>query len=223
MGGAWNRSGPPAGIVNYDRTARGLRRDLAVHPSPWSLASRPTDSHAPQGVVMTDFVWTAAPWPAVPAASIDRLDRLVARVASGDRVALRCLYAFLAVRVWHTASRTLPHPADALAVTRSTFLEVWHTAGGAGRYDARDWIQAIAAVRVDERQSVLSGRNHADPPAGTVGLGHQRNSAIRTTVPTVNSPMCSALAGRSSGLLRRRSRISKTWTAPLTQSPPSRA
>jgi len=120
---------------------------------------------------MTDIVWTAAPWPAVPAASTDRLDRLVARVASGDRVALRCLYAFLAVRVWHTASRTLPHPGDALAVTRSTFLEVWHTAGGAGRYDARDWIQAIAAVRVDERQSVLSGRNHADPPAGTAGLG----------------------------------------------------
>jgi hypothetical protein len=116
---------------------------------------------------MTDIVWTAEPWPAVPAASIDHLDRLVARVASGERVALRRLYAFLAVRVWHTAFRTLPHPGDALAVTRSTFLEVWHTAGGAGRYDARDWIQAITAVRVDERQSVLGGQNHADPPTGT--------------------------------------------------------
>ena len=116
---------------------------------------------------MTDLMRTAAPWPAVPAASTDHLDRLVARVASGDRVALRRLYAFLAVRVWHTASRTLPHPGDALAVTRSTFLEVWHTAGGAGRYDARDWIQAITAVRVDERRHVLSGQNHADPPTGT--------------------------------------------------------
>jgi DNA-directed RNA polymerase specialized sigma24 family protein len=120
---------------------------------------------------MTDLAWTAAPWPAVPAASIDRLDRLVARVGSGDRVALRCLFAFLAVRVWHTASRTLPHPGDALAVTRSTFLEVWHTAGGAGRYDARDWIQAITAVRVDERRRVLSRHDRGDPLAGTAGLG----------------------------------------------------
>ena len=120
---------------------------------------------------MTDLAWTVAPWGAEPAASIDRLDRLVARVASGDRLALRCLYAFLAVRVWHTASGALPHPGDALAVTRSTFLEMWHTAGGAGRYDARDWIEAITAVRVDERRRVLSAHEHGDPPTGTAGLG----------------------------------------------------
>jgi DNA-directed RNA polymerase specialized sigma24 family protein len=120
---------------------------------------------------MTDLAWTMAPWAGEPAASIDRLDRLVARVASGDRLALRCLYAFLAVRVWHTASGALPHPGDALAVTRSTFLEIWHTAGGAGRYDARDWIETITAVRVDERRRVLSAHDHRGPPAGTAGLG----------------------------------------------------
>ena len=119
---------------------------------------------------MTDLAWTVAPWAAKSAASIDRLDRLVARVGSGDRLALRCLYAFLAVRVWHTAARALPHPGDACAVTRSTFLEVWHTAGGAGRYDARDWIEAITAVRVDERRRVLSAHDHRGPPAGTTGL-----------------------------------------------------
>ena len=119
---------------------------------------------------MTDLAWTVAPWGAEPAASIDGLDRLVARVGSGDRLALRCLYAFLAVRVWHTAARALPHPGDALAVTRSTFLEMWHTAGGAGRYDARDWIEAITAGRVAERRRVLSAHDHRGPPAGTTGL-----------------------------------------------------
>jgi DNA-directed RNA polymerase specialized sigma24 family protein len=119
---------------------------------------------------MTDLGWTVAPWAAEPAASIDRLDRLVARVASGDRLALRRLYAFLAVRVWRTAAHALPHPGDALAVTRSTFLEVWHNAGGAGRYDARDWIEAIIAVRVDERRRVLNAHDHRGTPAGA-GLG----------------------------------------------------
>jgi DNA-directed RNA polymerase specialized sigma24 family protein len=119
---------------------------------------------------VTDLAWTMAPWAGEPAASIDRLDRLVARVASGDRLALRCLYAFMAVRVWHTASGALPHPGDALAVTRSTFLEIWHTAGGAGRYDARDWIETITAVRVDERRRVLSAHDHGALPAGAAGL-----------------------------------------------------
>jgi DNA-directed RNA polymerase specialized sigma24 family protein len=113
---------------------------------------------------MTDLAWTVAPWPGEPVASIDRLDRLVARVGSGDRLALRCLYAFMAVRVWHTASRALPDPGDARAVTRSTFLEVWHTAGGAGRYDARDWIEAVTAVRVEERRRALRGRGHRGLP-----------------------------------------------------------
>jgi DNA-directed RNA polymerase specialized sigma24 family protein len=119
---------------------------------------------------MTDLAWTVAPWGAEPAASIDRLDRLVARAGSGDRLALRCLYAFLAVRVWHTAARALPHPGDALAVTRSTFLEMWHTAGGAGRYNARDWIEAITAGRVAERRRVLSAHDHRGSSAGTAGL-----------------------------------------------------
>jgi DNA-directed RNA polymerase specialized sigma24 family protein len=141
-----------------------------VHPPPQSLATRPTESDAHQGATMTDFGWTVAPRAGEPAASIDRFDRLVARVASGDRLALRRLYAFMAVRVWHAASRALPHPGDALAVTRATFLEIWHAAGGAGRYDARDWIETITAVRVDERRRVLSAHEHRGTPAGSAGL-----------------------------------------------------
>src|SRR5437899_11442030 len=106
---------------------------------------------------MIDLAWTMVDSAAEPAASGDHLDRLVSRIAAGDRLAFRCLYAFLAMRVWRTAARALPYPGHALAVTRSTFLEVWHTAGAAAHHDARDWIGAITAFRVDERRRVLSG------------------------------------------------------------------
>ncbi len=84
----------------------------------------------------------------------DRLHELVARIATGDRAAFRCLYAFLAMPVWREAVRALPQPADARAVTRSTFVEVWHLAGhhvDHSGIDTRAWIAAIAARRVDDR------------------------------------------------------------------------
>jgi uncharacterized protein (DUF1684 family) len=84
----------------------------------------------------------------------DRLHDYVARIATGDRTAFRGLYAFLAMRVWRDAIRVLPHPVDARAVTRSTFVEVWHLAGhhldDAG-LDTRTWIAAITARRVEDR------------------------------------------------------------------------
>ena len=84
----------------------------------------------------------------------DRLHGLIARIAAGDRAAFRGLYAFLAMRVWRDAVRALPHPVDARAVTRSTFVEVWHLAGhhldDAGP-DTRAWIAAITARHVDDR------------------------------------------------------------------------
>ncbi len=84
----------------------------------------------------------------------DRLYELVVRIATGDRAAFRCLYASLAMRVWRDAVRVLPHPVDARAATRSTFVEVWHLAGhyvDDSRIDTRGWIAAIAARRVDDR------------------------------------------------------------------------
>jgi hypothetical protein len=58
------------------------------------------------------------------------------------------------MRVWREASRLLPHPVDSQAVTRSTFVEVWHLAGyhlddSALETDA--WIAAITVHHVDER------------------------------------------------------------------------
>jgi DNA-directed RNA polymerase specialized sigma24 family protein len=85
---------------------------------------------------------------------------LVTRTAVHDRMAFRRLYAFLAMSVWHMAAHRLPNPHDAAAVTRSTFVEVWHLArhcrtdaGG----DARAWVTAIAAGRVDDRTRIRTG------------------------------------------------------------------
>ena len=78
----------------------------------------------------------------------------VAQIATGDRTAFRCLYALLAMRVWRDASRLLPSATDSQAVTRSTFVEVWHLSShhlhDTG-LDARAWIAAITAHHVDER------------------------------------------------------------------------
>lgn len=84
----------------------------------------------------------------------DRLHGLVDRIASGDQVAFRRLYALLARRVWRDAIRALPRPRDARAVTRSTFVEVWHMArhhlDEAG-IDSRAWIATITARRATDR------------------------------------------------------------------------
>jgi DNA-directed RNA polymerase specialized sigma24 family protein len=84
----------------------------------------------------------------------DRLNLLVDQIAGGDRAAFRCLYAFLAMRVWRDAVRILKHPADARAVTRSTFVEVWHLARhhvDHSRTDSRGWIVAIITRHIGER------------------------------------------------------------------------
>jgi hypothetical protein len=92
--------------------------------------------------------------------TIDHLGRLVARTALGDRAAFRCLYAFQVMSVWRATDRALFDPGDALAATRSTFVELWHLA----RYRRADphldhgaWVTAIAAGRVDERTRIRAG------------------------------------------------------------------
>jgi DNA-directed RNA polymerase specialized sigma24 family protein len=84
----------------------------------------------------------------------DRLHWLVDRIAAGDRVSFRRLYVLLGRWVWRDAIRALPRPPDARAVTRSTFVEVWHMArhhvDEAG-IDSRTWIAAITARRANDR------------------------------------------------------------------------
>jgi DNA-directed RNA polymerase specialized sigma24 family protein len=117
---------------------------------------------------------TSLPPQAPATTTTGRLDRLVIRTAVDDHVAFRCLYAFQAMSVWRTAVRRLLNPDDAAAVTRSTFVEVWHLArhrstdaGG----DARAWLTAIAAGRVDDRIRI---RNDSGTAVGDYDAHVQR-------------------------------------------------
>ena len=95
----------------------------------------------------------------------DRLHDLVIRVAAGNRPAFRTLYSLMAMRVWRDAVRLLP-PGDARAVTRSTFVEVWHLARHHLGHEAGEigaWVQAIAARHIDDRIRLAGERSlHCD-------------------------------------------------------------
>jgi hypothetical protein len=121
---------------------------------------------------MIELVSTATGATASPTVGHDHLDHLISRIAAGDRAAFRCLYGFMAVRVWYTAVESQLCPADAAAVTRSIFLDVWHLAGTAARYDARDWMAAacsrhisdrLRTVGADVRRGVRPGQPYVDP------------------------------------------------------------
>src|SRR5438067_2207246 len=108
-----------------------------------------------------------------PVAEGDRLDGLISRVAAGDRAAFRRLYAFMAMRVWNTAIEAQLGRVDAVAVTRSTFVEVWHSAGAAARYHARDWMTAVTTGRVNDRRSIIfaDSRRGAHPAGAAEAAG----------------------------------------------------
>jgi hypothetical protein len=110
-----------------------------------------------------------------PTAEPDRLDDVISGIAGGDRAAFRCLYAFMATRVWHMATDAGLCAADAAAVTRSTFVEVWHSAGTAARYDARDWMAMVTAGRVNDRLLLTEAndRRGVHPAEPAVAAGRQ--------------------------------------------------
>lgn len=99
-----------------------------------------------------------------PVVAHDHLDHLISRIAAGDRAAFRCLYAFMAMRIWHSAIEARLSPVNAVAVTRSTFVEVWHFAGAAARYDARDWIAALGTRRINDRLRSIDGNGGRGAP-----------------------------------------------------------
>jgi hypothetical protein len=59
----------------------------------------------------------------------------------------------------------MPLPADSQAVTRSTFIEIWHLARyhlADGGTDTDAWIAAITARRVEERLRAGAARGDYD-------------------------------------------------------------
>jgi DNA-directed RNA polymerase specialized sigma24 family protein len=112
---------------------------------------------------------------AVPTVDHDRLDHVIYLVAAGDRTAFRRLYAFMAMRVWQIAAMAPLGLADADAVTRSTFVEVWHSAGAGTRYDARDWMATVTTGRVNDRLRIIDAndRYRVCPAEPCVGADRQ--------------------------------------------------
>jgi hypothetical protein len=127
---------------------------------------------------MIELVATAASVLPVPTATPDRLDHVISGVAARDRAAFRRLYAFMAMRVWHMVTEAPLCAADAVAVMRSTFVEVWHSAGAAARYDARDWMAMVTAGRIDDRLSLIdaNGRGGVHPAEPAVAAGRQHQA-----------------------------------------------
>jgi DNA-directed RNA polymerase specialized sigma24 family protein len=125
---------------------------------------------------MIELAAPPAPATAAPTVNHDRLDHVISRVAAGDRVAFRRLYAFMAVRVWRVVAEAPLGPADAVAVARSTFVEVWHSARAGIRYDAREWMATVTTGRVNDRLRIIdaSGRHWVHPAGPGDGADRQQ-------------------------------------------------
>jgi RNA polymerase sigma-70 factor, ECF subfamily len=113
------------------------------------------------------------------AASDDPEAPLLARVARGDRAALRKLYDRLAGHALAVALRILGARSEAEEVVQEAFLEVWTRAGlfDPARGRGRTWVLSIARNRAIDRlrsrdaagRAVEGARNEAqpEPPAVT--------------------------------------------------------
>ncbi len=100
----------------------------------------------------------SAPPGAPPRAVTDVLDRLVARVAHGDRYAFRRVYAALAARTWSAVTAAMHGDHRGLPVLYGTFVEVWYFAG---RFDpdagsAPGWVRGIGMRRAEDRLRLLT-------------------------------------------------------------------
>ena len=129
---------------------------------------------------MIELAAPPAPATAAPTVNHDRLDHVISRVAVGDRTAFRRLYAFMAVRVWHIVTKAPLGPADAVAVARSTFVEVWHSARAATHYDARDWMATVTTGCVNDRLRIIdaNGRHWVHPDGPGVDADRQQQRTV---------------------------------------------
>jgi len=79
---------------------------------------------------------------------------LIGRIANGDRLAMRVLYARYHVRVFRFVVRLIRDEATAEDVISEVFLDVWHQAGRfEGRSTVTTWLLAIARSGADRTRS----------------------------------------------------------------------
>ena len=133
-----------------------------------------------KGLAMVELVAPPVRAAATSRAGQDHLGHVISRVAAGDRAAFRRLYAFMAMRVWHIVANTPLCATDGIAVTRSTFLEVWHSARAAPYYDARDWMARVTSGRVADRLRIAdpNGRHGIRQVESDVGTDRRQQPTL---------------------------------------------
>ena len=119
----------------------------------------------------------------------DGSDRaLMARVAAGDRAAIRTLFAHYQVKVYRFVLRLTDNSATAEDIVSEVFLELWrHAAKFEGRAQLSTWILAIAR---NKTLSVLRGRidqplddaTAENIPDGSVGAEESLDDGRRSEV-----------------------------------------
>jgi RNA polymerase sigma-70 factor (ECF subfamily) len=116
---------------------------------------------------------------------------LITRIAAGDVVALRGLFARNHVRIYRFILRLVRNPAIAEELTNEVFLEIWRNAGNfAGASSAATWVLSIAhhrAVSSLRRRRESSWDDHA----------------AQDLPDTADDPETAAQKADKSGLLRR--------------------
>ena len=81
------------------------------------------------------------------------LDRLVAEIAAGDRIAFETLYRSTSARLFGICLRVLSDRAEAEDVLQDAFVTIWHRAAqfDPGRAGALAWLSTIARNRAIDR------------------------------------------------------------------------
>jgi RNA polymerase sigma-70 factor (ECF subfamily) len=116
---------------------------------------------------------------------------LIARIAAGDVIALRGLFARHHVRVYRFIQRLVRNPAIAEELTNEVFLEIWRNAGSfAGASSAATWVLSIAHHR-----AISSLRRRRE--------SSWDDRAAHDLRDTADDPETAAQKADKSGILRR--------------------
>lgn len=88
------------------------------------------------------------------------IEDLIARVAMGNRTALRTLYARTSAKLFGICLRVLTDPAEAEEALQETFLRVWDKAGQyrVNGFSPMTWLITLARnVAIDRRRRLMAG------------------------------------------------------------------
>lgn len=112
------------------------------------------------------------------AADLDSDEALLARIAAGDKAAMRLLYDRIADPLYRFLRARLRDRFEAADLMQDTFLEVWRGAGRfQGRSSARTWIFGIARHRCLDRMR-RGGREIPAEPDETIADGGPDPEAV---------------------------------------------